>query len=163
MRHLVRHAELARAMGVAAERVAVLHNGDVAAVSPDGVAIVDRVPATPTLVDGRAGLDVGPPLLKERQRLARDGMVTTVVALDAEGALRAGPELVTRGFLEGDDRAEALLDEGKRRVVEVVDAAQARGERAVEKLERQIVEALSRFFSERTGRKPLQLVVVQRV
>ncbi|MEB3330766.1 MAG: ribonuclease J [Candidatus Sericytochromatia bacterium] len=163
LRHLVRHAELAQAMGVATERTAVLHNGDVLEVGSDGVRVVDRVPATPTLVDGRASLDVGQALLRERQRLARDGMVTTVVTLDATGALLAGPEMVTRGFLEGNEEAQVLLDEGKRRVVEVVDAAQARGGVSPEKLERQVLEALGRLFSERTGRKPLQLVVVQRV
>ncbi|MEB3330312.1 MAG: ribonuclease J, partial [Candidatus Sericytochromatia bacterium] len=136
---------------------------DVLEVGPDGVRVVDRVPATPTLVDGRASLDVGQALLRERQRLAKDGMLTTVVTLDATGALRAGPEMVTRGFLEGDDDAQVLLDEGKRRVVEVIDAAQARGDVPPEKLEKQVVDTLSRLFSERTGRKPVQLVVVQRV
>ncbi|MNT99393.1 hypothetical protein D3C72_2422260 [compost metagenome] len=46
-------------------------------------------------------------------------------------------------------------------MVEVIDAARERGLRDPEKLKRQIVETLSRFFSERTRRKPMQLVVVQ--
>ncbi|MEB3197750.1 MAG: ribonuclease J [Candidatus Sericytochromatia bacterium] len=163
LRHLIRHAELARALGVPETRVAILRNGDVLEVGTAECRVVDRVPASPTLVDGRAGLDVGQSLLRERQRLARDGMVTTVLALDDQGTLCAGPDMVTRGFLEGNEEAQWLLDEGKRRVVELVDELKGRGEWNQERLEKQISDALARFFSERTGRKPVQLLVLQRV
>ena len=57
--------------------------------------------------------------------------------------------------------AAMILDEGKRRVVEVIDQARGRGMTDLTKVEKQIVEALSRFFTERTRRKPIQLVVFQ--
>jgi ribonuclease J len=160
-RHLVRHADLGARMGVEPGRIHVLANGDVLELAPETAARVDKVPAGPVLVDGEVLWDVGKSLLKERQRLAQDGMVTTVVSLAPDGTLVAGPDMVTRGFIHNVEGAEAIMDEGKRRVVEVLDAAREKGVTDLTKIERSIVETLSRYFSERTRRKPIQLVVFQ--
>lgn len=162
-RHLVMHAKLAETMGVNPDRIMICQNGDVVEFSPEAAHIVDSVPGGPVLVDGNLVWDVGQGLLRDRQRLARDGVVTTVVALDADLNVLDGPEMLSKGFiyLDGSPSAQMMLDEGKLRVVEVIDAARERGLRDPEKLKRQIVETLSRFFSERTRRKPMQLVMIQ--
>lgn len=160
-RHLMRHAQLAETMGVARERIRVLQNGDVLSLDGETTRIVDRVPYGPVLVDGELLWDVGQSLLRERQRLARDGMVTTVVTMAPDGTIIAGPDMVSKGFMLDGDNAAMILDEGKRRVVEVLDQARERGMTDRTKIEKQIIEALSRFFTERTRRKPMQLVVFQ--
>jgi mRNA degradation ribonuclease J1/J2 len=114
------------------------------------------------LVDGNVLWDVGQSLLKDRQRLARDGVSTTVVTVDANLDILSGPDIITRGFIDGAD-PELILDEGKRRVVEVLDAAKGRGTKDLERIKAQIVEALSRYFGERTRRRPVQLVVIHQV
>ncbi len=164
MRHLVRHAELAKKMGVDPGRVNVLANGDVLEITPETATVVDKVPAGPVLVDGEVLWDVGKSLLRERQRLAQDGMVTTVVSLGPDGTIVAGPDMVTRGFMHMHDgqSADIIMDEGKRRVVEVLDSAREKGVTDLVKIEKWIIESLSRYFSERTRRKPIQLVVFQR-
>ena len=162
MRHLVRHAELARKMGVDPGRIHVVSNGEMLEISAEAAARIDKVPAGPVLVDGEVLWDVGKTLLRERQRLAQDGMVTTVVTLGPDGAILAGPDMVTRGFIHDIDTAEQILDEGKRRVVEVLDGAREKGVTDPAKIEKWIIETLARYFSERTRRKPIQLVVFQR-
>lgn len=161
-RHLMKHAGLARAMGVPGERIQVCQNGDVVELDGEGLVLVDRVPGGPVLVDGDLMFQVDAGLLRERQRLARDGVVTTLVTVDAGLEVLQGPDIVTRGFVQTPD-AELLIDEGKRRVVEVLDAARARGTTDPERVKPQIVETLSRFFSEKTRRKPVQLVVVHQL
>jgi ribonuclease J len=161
-RHLMRHAALARAMGVPADHIAVCQNGDVVELDGETIKIVDRVPGGPVLVDGNVLWDVGQTLLRDRQRLARDGVSTTVVTLNGALDVIQGPDIVTRGFIDSPD-AELILDEGKRRVIEVLDAAKARGTKDLEKLKAQIVETLSRYFGERTRRRPVQLVVVHQI
>ncbi|MNS25228.1 Ribonuclease J 1 [compost metagenome] len=164
-RHLVMHAKVAETMGVNPDRILVCQNGDVVEFAPEAAHIVDQVPGGPVLVDGNLLWDVGQGLLRDRQRLARDGVVTTVVAMDKAFNLLNGPEILSKGFiyLDGSEQAQMMLDEGKRRVVEVIDTARERGWLDPEKLKRQIVEVLSRFFSDKTRRKPMQLVVVQTV
>lgn len=162
MRQLARHAALAKTMGVAPERVLVCHNGDVVQLDDQGVVLVDRVPGGPVLVDGDLLWEVDATLLRERQRLARDGVVVTVITVNASLDIVQGPEIVTRGFVLAP-HAELLLDEGKRRVVEVLDAFKARGTADVERAKPQIVETLSRFFNDKTRRKPVQLVVIHKL
>jgi ribonuclease J len=164
-RHLVMHANLAETMGVNPDRIMVCQNGDVVEFTEESAHIVDQVPGGPVLVDGNMLWDVGQGLLRDRQRLARDGVVTTVVALNSEMQVIDGPEIVSKGFiyLDGSEPAQFLLDEGKRRVVEAIDVARERGLKDPEKLKKQIIETLSRYFSEKTRRKPVQLVVVQQI
>ena len=164
-RHLVMHAKLAEQMGVNPDRILVCQNGDVVEFAPDAARVVDQVPGGPVLVDGNVLWDVGQGLLRDRQRIARDGVVTTVVALDPDFNVLGGPEIVSKGFiyLDQSEAAQMMLDEGKWRVVEVIDTARERGLRDPEKLKRQIMDTLSRFFSERTRRKPVQMVVMQTI
>ncbi|MDB5100631.1 MAG: ribonuclease [Cyanobacteria bacterium RYN_339] len=161
-RHLAKHAALARSMGVPEDNIAVCQNGDVVELDGETIKIVDRVPGGPVLVDGNVLWDVGQTLLKDRQRLARDGVATTVVTVDGNLDVLQGPDIVTRGFIDSAD-SQLILDEGKRRVVEVIDAAKARGTKDPEKLKGQIVETLSRYFGERTRRRPVQLVVIHQI
>lgn len=161
-RHLIRHAALAEKMGVAKERVTVCQNGDVIEFSADTVHKVDRVPGGPVLVDGNVLWDVGQALLRDRQRLARDGVVTTLVTVDADLNVMHGPDIATKGFIYTDD-ADIILDEGKRRVVETIDLARERGSKDPERVKPQIIETLSRYFSERTRRKPVQMVVIHQL
>jgi ribonuclease J len=161
-RHLARHAALAKTMGVPEDHIQVCQNGDVVELDGETIKLVDKVPGGPVLVDGNVLWDVGQSLLKDRQRLARDGVSTTVVTVDANLDILSGPDIITRGFIDGAD-PELILDEGKRRVVEVLDAAKGRGTKDLERIKAQIVEALSRYFGERTRRRPVQLVVIHQV
>ncbi|HEY9721897.1 MAG TPA: ribonuclease J [Oscillatoriaceae cyanobacterium] len=161
-RHLLRHAALAQKLGVPGDHVAVLQNGDVLDVSRSaGLQIVNRVPSGPVLVDGNVLYDVGRALLRDRQRLAADGVVVTVVTLDGALNLLDGPAIESKGFIYTQSDGSMLLDEGKRRVVEVLDSFRERGLTDRDRLKRQIVETLSRYFNEQTRRKPVQLVILQ--
>lgn len=163
LRHLKRHAELAIAVGVPAERIHVLSNGDVLELAPTEGQVVEQIAVGPVLVDGRLRFSRGQAQLRERQRLAQDGVLTTVVTVGRDMALRAGPEILTKGFILLDEAGLRLLDDAKLRVVEVVDDAFVRKANDPSRLERQVVEVLSRFFQERTGHKPAQMVIVQQV
>jgi ribonuclease J len=163
LRHLKRHAELAVAVGVMPDRVHILGNGDVLELAREGARILEQVPTGPILVDGRLRFARGQAQIKERQRLAQDGVIVTVLTVGTDMALRAGPDMLVRGFIALDEMGQGILDEGKRRVVETVDAACAKGMNETTRLERQVVEVLSRYFQEATGQRPAQLVFIQRV
>jgi ribonuclease J len=161
-RHLIRHAALAKTMGVAPERIMVCANGDVIQLDGESLVLVDRVPGGPVLVDGDMLWGVDQTMLKDRQRLANDGVVTTAITVNDQLEVLQGPDIVTRGFVHAP-AAEMLLDEAKRRVVEVLDGYRARGIFDADKAKPQVVEALSRFFTEKTRRRPVQLVMIHQI
>jgi ribonuclease J len=96
-RMLVQHAKMAQAMGIPVENTVVIDNGDVVEVSENSIGIASKVPCGIELVD-RSGV-VQHNVLKERQQLAEDGVVTVAAAVDWEGKLLVKPELHLRGVV----------------------------------------------------------------
>lgn len=96
-RMLVKHSQTAQSMGIPAENMVIIDNGDVVELSEDSIAIAGKVPSGLQLVDS-AGV-VHDNVLKERQQLAEDGVVTVAAAVDWDGKLVARPEVHLRGVV----------------------------------------------------------------
>jgi ribonuclease J len=96
-RMLVKHAETAQSMGIPAENMVVINNGDVVELTQDGIQIAGKVPSGVELVDASRSGVVNDRVLKERQQLAEDGVVTIAAAVNSDGKLFAKPELHLRG------------------------------------------------------------------
>ncbi|MDD4160473.1 MAG: ribonuclease J [Synergistaceae bacterium] len=97
-RHLVRHAQLAREMGVASKNVFVMQNGDVLKFKGKGSASVEsRVQAGAVLVDGIALGEFEGSILRERRELSENGIVAISVTLDSKSSLAAPIQIQTKG------------------------------------------------------------------
>lgn len=96
-RMLIQHAKTAQSMGIPAENMAIVDNGDIIEVSQDSIRIAGKVPSGIQLVDSAGVLHDN--ILKERQQLAEDGVVTVAAAVDWEGKLVAKPEVHLRGVV----------------------------------------------------------------
>jgi ribonuclease J len=158
-RHMVANAKLGELMGVARHRVVLCEDGDVIELTADDLRPVGRVPSGYLYVDGIVG-DVGQGVLRDRQKLAEEGVVVVVVTVDIQtGKVLVGPEIITRGWVYAPE-AEDLLDEACDTVADAVEAALAKGVRDVEALERDVRRAAGKFVSERTKRRPMIVPVV---
>jgi ribonuclease J len=158
-RHMVANARLGELMGVRSDHVVLCADGDVIELSTDGLAPIGRVPAGYLYVDGIVG-DVGRGVLRDRQKLAEEGVVVVVVTVDVQtGKVLVGPEIITRGWVYAPE-AEDLLDEACDTVADAVETSLAQGVRDVEALERDGRRAAGRFVSERTRRRPMIVPVV---
>ena len=109
-RHLVRHAKLAREMGVAPKNAFVLQNGDVLALEKDKAVVKDRVQAGGIMVDGIALGEMQGSVLKERRELSEDGTVAASLTLTLEVALGTPRVFESRGFLHLEDAAKLRED-----------------------------------------------------
>jgi len=97
-RHLVRHAQLAREMGVPSRNVFVLQNGDVLKFkSRSSASAEESVQAGAVLVDGIALGEFEGSLLRERRELSENGIVAISVTLDSSYKLTAPIQIQTRG------------------------------------------------------------------
>ncbi len=158
-RHMVANARLAELMGVPHNRIVQCEDGDVLELSSEGLEPIGRVPAGYLYVDGIVG-DVGQGVLRDRQKLAEEGVVVVVVTVDIQtGKVLVGPEIITRGWVYAPE-AEDLLDEACDAVSVSVEKALADGVRDVEALERDVRRASGKFVSERTKRRPMIVPVV---
>ncbi|HEY9613492.1 ribonuclease J [Allocoleopsis sp.] len=96
-RMLVQHAKMAHTMGIPPENTVVINNGDIVELTENSIGVAGKVPSGIELVD-RCGI-VHDNVLKERQQLAEDGVVTVAAAVDWEGKLLAKPEIHLRGVV----------------------------------------------------------------
>jgi ribonuclease J len=120
LRHLHAHAKLAYDLGLPRQNVLVVENGNVLEFTPEQAFHRGRIPGGYVFVDGTGVGDVGPTLLRERDRLARDGFVIVVVPLTRDYHLSAPPQIITRGFIF-QPQAEDLLSYISERAMEVLD------------------------------------------
>ncbi len=98
-RMLVKHAEMAQQLGVEADNIAIVNNGDVIKIAPDSMEVDGQVTAGIELVDAsRTGI-VERAVLKERQQLAEDGIITVSATVDSKGHLLGDPSINLRGVV----------------------------------------------------------------
>lgn len=102
LRHLHQHAQIAQQVGIAPQNIAVIENGRVVEFVDGEMSIKDRVPGGYVFVDGTTVGDIGPDVLREREAMARDGVVLVNLTIDRETCrLYEEPEIITRGFIYG--------------------------------------------------------------
>ena len=163
-RMLVQHALLAEGSGVEIDRIFVLENGQVVEYDGERARLAGSVPAGAVLVDGIAAVDgVDGVVLRDRRMLASDGVVMVALTVDgATGQPVTGVDIIGRGFLSDQEDpiladARRFLDEALRRPSEDGHAAEAGY------LKTKIHDELSRFFFQRTKRRPMILPIVLEV
>ena len=152
LHHLIRHAELAKSVGV--DDVLVIENGDVASIPADGaIARTGRAPV------GRVSTFAGDPIpdqvLKERAQIGKYGVLTVAVALGPGGHLVGRPEVRALGVLgplEGDVLGRAEL------AVERVVREAAGDPSRVTDLSNAVKLAARKVIESHTRQKPLVLV-----
>src|SRR5690349_20192088 len=162
-RMLAAHAQLAREGGVPEDNIVLAENGSVVELR-DGVArIVDHVTAGITFVDGLGVGDVHDVALRDRRRLAEDGVlivVATLAGANGSGSLTAEPELIARGFGEA---AEPLLDELRAEAQRVLDELLGDDVTEIKLLQEHLHDALGGIVYDRTRRRPMILPVLVEV
>jgi ribonuclease J len=102
-RMLVKHAQMAQDMGIPAENMVTIDNGDIVELTEDSIRVGGQVPSGIELVDS-SGV-VHDNVMKERQQLAEDGVITVAAAVDWDLQLLAQPEIHLRGVVTSVERS----------------------------------------------------------
>lgn len=156
LRHLNQHAILARQVGIPAENIAVIENGQVVELKNGQLRLAERIPAPYVYVDGSGVGDIGPAVMREREQLGQDGVVVVhLVVNKANGALRSAPEILTRGFILNHG-SEEVIQRARKTVAEI--ASKANGN-----LQKDVEQGLRTYLYGETRRSPTLFVTVDRV
>jgi ribonuclease J len=102
-RMLVAHAKTAQSMGVPADHTLIIDNGDVVELTPDSIRKGDPVKAGIELLDASRNGIVDARVLKERQQLAEDGVITLLAVITTDGVMAAPPRVNLRGVVTTAD------------------------------------------------------------
>jgi ribonuclease J len=159
-RHLVRHAKLARQMGIAPENCFLAENGDIISFEEEGGFLAGRIPTGRILVDGKGVGDVGDKILRERRILGEDGVVVATVLVDPESLALKGPvRIESRGFIF-EEESQELLQAAKDHLAEALKNLPPERRASVEAIQEEIRITLRRFFKKAILRRPEVVPVV---
>lgn len=162
-RMLVKHAELGKLMGVEPKNVVIAENGKIIEISKKSIKLNGNVQSGAVMVDGTGVGDVGSVVMRDRHRLAEDGMVVVVVTLSSyDNALLCEPEILTRGFVYVKE-AENMLDELRNVTKESVYACADAGITDWSSIKSRIKSNVSSYLYKTTKRSPMILPLISEV
>lgn len=162
-RHLKHHSDLAIRLGMDQKDVFTLETGQVLEVSNEGVDTSKRVRTGVIYVDGIGVGDVGNIVLRDRRYLAKDGMVTIVIAIDRETySIVAGPDIITRGFVYARE-AEELINDIKEISREEVEACLNNNVVEWHILKTSVKKSVEQLLYDRTKRRPIIFPIIMDV
>ncbi len=153
LRMLKQHAKLAEEVGVPAENIAVIENGQVIEFEDGKLHLKERVPGDYIFVDGTGVGNVDRSIVREREALGRDGVVVVNLKVNRQtGNLSGRPEITTRGFMLPED-LDAMLEKLTRQIQSTV--SRSNGD-----LEYEVLRSLKSYLYQETKRNPFIFVTV---
>ena len=155
LRQLKRHGMLAVELGIPEENVIVVENGQTVELAGGRIRMGDRIPGGYVFVDGQSIGDVDYDIMRERGKLARNGIFLIDISVDKlDGRLLHDPEIITRGFVSPED-AEEMIPEVRKRIMQAVNGGGWDNEK-------DIVNAVKSYLYEETKRRPMVLVTLSK-
>ena len=155
LRQLKRHGALAVEVGIPDECVVVVENGQVVELAGGRIKLGDRIPGGYVFVDGQSIGEVDYDIMRERGKLARNGIFLIDISVDKlDGRLLHDPEIITRGFVSPED-AEEIIPQVRKRIMQVVNGGGLDNET-------DIVNAVKAYLYEETKRRPMVLVTLSK-
>ena len=160
--HLRAHAELARKMGLADDHIFILDNGDT--LEMRGGVVKRGVPVESGIVyvDGLRIGDTDPIVLRDRQKLANDGMVTAVAIVSLKHKKIEAIEFSGRGVSFAID--EEFSDDASAAILKTIEKGKfSFTSSGTDALRKAVRDSLSNFIWSRTRTRPMIIPVVMEV
>ena len=162
-RMLVKHAELGRLMGVAPQNIVMAENGDVIEIGKKGISKENFVQAGAVLLDASGTGEVGSVVMRDRHKLAEDGMIVIVMSYSSyDHRILGDPEIVTRGFIYVKE-AEELMEELKRVTMEAVQSCEEARISDWSTIKSKVKSSVSGYLFKNVNRSPMILPVISEV
>jgi len=158
-RMLKKHADIAIECGIPKENTFVLGNGEVLSLYKGKIKKDGIIPAGDVYVDGNRIGDVSNAVMKDRKIMANDGIVIVIANIDiVNNKLLTSPNITTRGFVLVNDNLELL------KKLEDISAnaihSKLNNKTNFSEIKNEIINQLSPYIYETTGRKPIILPVI---
>ncbi|MCI6055443.1 ribonuclease J [Dysosmobacter sp.] len=157
------HSQVAQQMGMDRNHIAIAENGSVIEITGKTMKLGGTVPAGEVYVDGSGVGDVGAVVMRDRKRLAEDGMVVVVMPVSShDGALLSQPEIITRGFIYVKESGD-LMKELQNVAMDAAEGVTRKRSRDDGELKGAVKSAVSSYLFKTTKRNPMVIPVVTRL
>ena len=158
--HLRANAKLGEAMGIPRSHIFIEDNGDSLQMRDGKVSVGPSVDSGIIYVDGLRIGDTDPVVLRDRQKLAQDGIVTCVVTLRSRTRKVADVDVSSRGVsFASDDVLLAGIEDLVRSTIDKTN----QGSPSVDVLRKAVRNGLTNFLWAKTHTRPMIIPVVMEV
>ena len=155
------HADTATEVGIPPENIFICANGDVLVLRNHEVYLCDtnRIQTDDIYIDGNDSSGIATAVLKDRQVLANNGLVSVIVTINSQNnTILCRPNIVSRGFIFIKEGQELLRD------AELIVYKAVRQKMATKttfgELKNCIKESLEPYFYSKTHRNPIIIPVI---
>jgi ribonuclease J len=98
--HLVKHKETAMTTGMSEENIFIMEDGEQWEITPKRVRKVGKVKVGKIYIDNQLNEEIETDIVRDRQKLAEDGIIIIVAQIDKKGRkLLTRPRVVTYGII----------------------------------------------------------------
>ncbi len=157
-RHLVYHSKLAEKMNIPAENIFIMENGAVLEIDAEGARKNGKVDSGRVFIDGKG--DIEDIVLRDRWRLAHDGIVLVILSLDKpSGRITSGPDIISRGFIFEEASTE-VISEAKRVVAETISGLDADLLQDTVLMKARIRNTLKKHIYKTMNRRPMIVPII---
>lgn len=159
-RQLFHHARLAKDIGIESKNIFIIENGQVVEFRAGaGKILPGKIPAGYVLVDGLGVGDVGNIVLRDRQAMAKDGILVAIVTVDnSSRKLLSSPDIISRGFIYMREREDLVFK--IREIIKTLIAKYTDKNMNWDLIKSMLREDLSEFIYKETQRRPMIIPVV---
>lgn len=162
-RFLKYHANLAKKSGIPEENIFILENGEVLEISADGISKNAKVQSGRIFIDGKGAGGVQDIVLRDRRRLAHDGIVIILVGIEKlTKKIVAGPEIISRGFIF-EDASQDIINEVRALMTKTLLDIEDNLISDVSVVQSKLRAALKKYLRDTMDRKPMILPIIMEV
>jgi len=163
-RMLFRHKEFVKNhLGYAEQNIVLIENGDVLELDGERAVITGKKEIRRTFIDDSGFEEIEYDTVRERKKLAYEGMITLVLVINREtGELQSPPQIVAQG-VRGFESSNGMTEDARRVVAAALAGASKQTFQDESLLKEHVRVELKRFIQKETGARPVIIPVIQQV
>ena len=159
-RHLVYHSMLAKKMDIPKENIFIMRNGDVLEISDTEARKSGNINSGRIFIDGKGFGDVEEMVLRDRLRLAHDGIVIILLAIEKlTGNIVSGPEMISRGFVF-EDVSQEIISNVKELLEKTIKGLEREYISDSSLLKAKIRSTLKKYLRDTMDRRPMIMPII---
>jgi ribonuclease J len=160
-RHLVYHSMLAKKTDIPKENIFIMNNGDILEITDKEARKNGNVNSGRTFIDGKGGIgDVEEMVLRDRLRLAHDGIVLILLAIaKPSGTIISGPEIISRGFVF-EDASQEIINNVKDLIANTIKGLEREVIADSSLLKAKLRSTLKKYLRDTMDRRPMIMPII---
>lgn len=157
-RHMYHYQVLSETIGYQKNQILLLKNGEVVGFEHNKAIKQKSIPVSTIMVDGLGIGDVGNVVLRDRKKMALDGIVIVIIPFNKQnGTIEKNIDIISRGFVYMKE-SERLISSAKQLVLKEFSNKNVGGD--ANYLKKMVEDLLEKYLYEKTHRRPMVMVVL---